>query len=50
MTDSAQPQGLLELEMALPTDAEAEVGLGVLRRLWVARFDQEEEGRALADK
>nr|XP_023696536.1 eIF-2-alpha kinase activator GCN1 [Paramormyrops kingsleyae] len=43
-------RGLLEMEMALPTDAEAEVGLGVLRRLWVARFDQEEEGRALADK
>ncbi|KAL4660360.1 eIF-2-alpha kinase activator GCN1 [Arapaima gigas] len=43
-------RGLLELEMALPTDSSESSGLSVLRRLWVARFDVEEEGRMLADK
>ncbi|KAJ8285786.1 hypothetical protein GJAV_G00030940 [Gymnothorax javanicus] len=41
-------RGLLELELALPTDSADASGLSVLRRLWVARFDVEEEGRALA--
>lgn len=44
------PQGLLELELALPTDSAEPNGLNVLRRLWVAKFDVEEEGKALADK
>ncbi|XP_066545283.1 stalled ribosome sensor GCN1 isoform X2 [Amia ocellicauda] len=43
-------RGLLELEMVLPTDSEDADGLSVLRRLWVARFDVEEEGRQLADR
>ncbi|XP_018587208.2 LOW QUALITY PROTEIN: eIF-2-alpha kinase activator GCN1 [Scleropages formosus] len=43
-------RGLLELELALPTDSSEGSGLSVLRRLWVARFDVEEEGRMLADK
>ncbi|KAI1900715.1 hypothetical protein AGOR_G00052750 [Albula goreensis] len=43
-------RGLLELELALPTDSSDASGLSVLRRLWVARFDVEEEGRALAEK
>ncbi|XP_061115886.1 stalled ribosome sensor GCN1 [Conger conger] len=43
-------RGLLEMEMALPTDSIDASGLSVLRRLWVARFDVEEEGRTLAEK
>ncbi|KAI4899225.1 hypothetical protein NFI96_030703, partial [Prochilodus magdalenae] len=43
-------RGLLELELALPTDSAEPSGLTVLRRLWVAKFDVEEEGRALAEK
>ncbi|XP_062310264.1 stalled ribosome sensor GCN1 [Osmerus eperlanus] len=43
-------RGLLEMEMALPTGASEPSGMSVLRRLWVARFDVEEEGRALAEK
>ncbi|KAG5840715.1 hypothetical protein ANANG_G00191630 [Anguilla anguilla] len=43
-------RGLLEMELALPTDPVDASGLSVLRRLWVARFDVEEEGRALAEK
>lgn len=43
-------QGLLEMEFALPTDSTETSGLSLLRRLWVARFDIEEEGRALAEK
>uniref|UniRef100_A0AAR2JZ19 TOG domain-containing protein n=1 Tax=Pygocentrus nattereri TaxID=42514 RepID=A0AAR2JZ19_PYGNA len=43
-------RGLLELELALPTDSSEPGGLSVLRRLWVAKFDVEEEGRALAEK
>lgn len=49
-TPSLSPQGLLELELALPTDSADASGLSVLRRLWVARFDVEEEARALAQK
>uniref|UniRef100_A0A665VTG2 GCN1 activator of EIF2AK4 n=1 Tax=Echeneis naucrates TaxID=173247 RepID=A0A665VTG2_ECHNA len=43
-------RGLLEMEFALPTDSAEASGLSLLRRLWVARFDVEEEGRALAEK
>lgn len=43
-------QGLLEMEFALPTDSSESSGLSLLRRLWVAKFDVEEEGRSLADK
>lgn len=38
------------MELALPTDCADPGGLNVLRRLWVAKFDVEEEGRALAEK
>uniref|UniRef100_A0A8C4NPU2 GCN1 activator of EIF2AK4 n=1 Tax=Dicentrarchus labrax TaxID=13489 RepID=A0A8C4NPU2_DICLA len=43
-------RGLLEMEFALPTDGTEASGLSLLRRLWVARFDVEEEGQALAEK
>ncbi|XP_040898957.1 eIF-2-alpha kinase activator GCN1 [Toxotes jaculatrix] len=43
-------RGLLEMEFALPTDSTEASGMSLLRRLWVARFDVEEEGRALAEK
>uniref|UniRef100_A0A673C824 GCN1 activator of EIF2AK4 n=1 Tax=Sphaeramia orbicularis TaxID=375764 RepID=A0A673C824_9TELE len=43
-------RGLLEMEFALPTDSTEASGLSLLRRLWVARFDIEEEGRSLAEK
>uniref|UniRef100_A0A8C1DKX1 GCN1 activator of EIF2AK4 n=1 Tax=Cyprinus carpio carpio TaxID=630221 RepID=A0A8C1DKX1_CYPCA len=43
-------RGLLEMELALPTDSADANGLKMLRRLWVAKFDVEEEGRALAEK
>ncbi|XP_064822352.1 stalled ribosome sensor GCN1-like [Oncorhynchus masou masou] len=43
-------RGLLEMEMALPTESTDANGLRVLRRLWVSRFDVEEEGRTLAEK
>nr|XP_055023389.1 eIF-2-alpha kinase activator GCN1 [Misgurnus anguillicaudatus] len=43
-------RGLLEMELALPTDSTDPNGLKVLRRLWVAKFDVEEESRILADK
>lgn len=49
-TQSVCSQGLLEMEFALPTDGTEASGLSLLRRLWVARFDVEEEGRALAEK
>jgi hypothetical protein len=38
------------MEMALPTESTDANGLRVLRRLWVSRFDVEEEGRTLAEK
>lgn len=47
---SLSAQGLVEMEFALPTDSTEASGLSLLRRLWVARFDVEEEGRALAEK
>ncbi|XP_033829216.1 eIF-2-alpha kinase activator GCN1 [Periophthalmus magnuspinnatus] len=43
-------RGLLEMEFALPTDSAEPSGMSLLRRLWVARFDVEEEGRSLAEK
>ncbi|XP_072244658.1 stalled ribosome sensor GCN1 [Leuresthes tenuis] len=43
-------RGLLEMEFALPTDSTEASGMSLLRRLWVARFDVEAEGRALAEK
>ncbi|XP_072770375.1 stalled ribosome sensor GCN1-like [Nerophis lumbriciformis] len=43
-------RGLLEMEFALPTDSTEQSGLNLLRRLWIARFDVEEEGRILAEK
>uniref|UniRef100_A0A6Q2XNK9 TOG domain-containing protein n=1 Tax=Esox lucius TaxID=8010 RepID=A0A6Q2XNK9_ESOLU len=43
-------RGLLEMEMALPTESTDPSGLSVLRRLWVSRFDVEEEGRTLAKR
>uniref|UniRef100_A0AAX7TIT7 TOG domain-containing protein n=1 Tax=Astatotilapia calliptera TaxID=8154 RepID=A0AAX7TIT7_ASTCA len=43
-------RGLLEMEFALPTDSTDASGMSLLRRLWVARFDVEEEGQALAEK
>ncbi|XP_024130877.1 eIF-2-alpha kinase activator GCN1 [Oryzias melastigma] len=43
-------RGLLDMEFALPTDSTEASGMSLLRRLWVARFDVEAEGRALAEK
>ncbi|PWA18464.1 hypothetical protein CCH79_00009914 [Gambusia affinis] len=43
-------RGLLEMEFALPTDSTESSGMSLLRRLWVAKFDIEEEGQALAEK
>uniref|UniRef100_A0AAY4DUG9 TOG domain-containing protein n=1 Tax=Denticeps clupeoides TaxID=299321 RepID=A0AAY4DUG9_9TELE len=43
-------RGLLEMELALPTDGTEVNGMKLVRRLWVARFDVEEESRALAEK
>uniref|UniRef100_A0AAQ4QL94 GCN1 activator of EIF2AK4 n=1 Tax=Gasterosteus aculeatus aculeatus TaxID=481459 RepID=A0AAQ4QL94_GASAC len=42
-------RGLLEMEFALSTDSTEPSGLSLLRRLWVVRFDVEEEGRTLAE-
>lgn len=38
------------MEFALPTDSTEASGLSLLRRLWVARFDVEEEAQGLAEK
>lgn len=38
------------MEFALPTDSTESSGLSLLRRLWVARFDIEEEAQGLAEK
>ncbi|XP_054628453.1 eIF-2-alpha kinase activator GCN1 isoform X1 [Dunckerocampus dactyliophorus] len=46
----ASLRGLLEMEFALPTDSTEQSGLNLLRRLWIARFDVEEEGRTFAEK
>lgn len=50
LTTNLCTQGLLEMEFALPTDSTEASGLSLLRRLWVTRFDVEEEGRVLAEK
>lgn len=44
-------QGLLELHMVLPApDTDEKNGLNLLRRLWVVKFDKEEEIRKLAER
>lgn len=43
-------QGLLEMEFALPTDSSEASGLHLLQRVWVARFDIEQEVKVLAEK
>ncbi|CAG02489.1 unnamed protein product [Tetraodon nigroviridis] len=43
-------RGLLEMEFALPTDSTEASGLSLVRRVWVARFDVEEEAQGLAEK
>nr|XP_014345196.1 PREDICTED: translational activator GCN1 [Latimeria chalumnae] len=44
-------RGLLELKMVLPTpDSDETNGLNLLRRLWVARFDVDEESQDQAHK
>lgn len=50
LTPNLSAQGLLEMEFALSTDSTEPSGLSLLRRLWVVRFDVEEEGRTLAEK
>lgn len=44
-------QGLMELHMVLPAPSTDEKnGLNLLRRLWVVKFDKEEEIRKLAER
>lgn len=43
-------QGLLEMAFALPTDTKEPSGLSLVRRVWVAKFDVEEEAQGLAQK
>lgn len=44
-------QGLMELHMVLPApDTDEKNGLNLLRRLWVVKFDKEEEIRKLAER
>lgn len=43
-------QGMLEMAFSLPTDTREASGLSLVRRIWVARFDVEEEARGLAEK
>ncbi|XP_026540403.1 eIF-2-alpha kinase activator GCN1 [Notechis scutatus] len=44
-------RGLLELQMVLPTpDSDEKNGMNLLRRLWVVKFDREEEIRMLAER
>lgn len=48
---SCPSQGLLELHMVLPApDTDEKNGLNLLRRLWVVKFDKEEEIRKLAER
>ncbi|EMP24440.1 Translational activator GCN1 [Chelonia mydas] len=43
-------RGLMELQMVLPTpDSDEKNGLNLLRRLWVVKFDVEDEIRKLAE-
>lgn len=44
-------QGLMELRLVLPSpDTDEKSGLGLLRRLWVVKFDKEDEIRKLAER
>ncbi|XP_006865512.1 PREDICTED: translational activator GCN1 [Chrysochloris asiatica] len=44
-------RGLMELHMVLPVpDTDEKNGLNLLRRLWVVKFDKEEEIRKLAER
>ncbi|XP_065273696.1 stalled ribosome sensor GCN1 [Emys orbicularis] len=44
-------RGLMELQMVLPTpDSDEKNGLNLLRRLWVVKFDVEDEIRKLAER
>ncbi|KAG8146188.1 putative Translational activator GCN1-like protein [Naja naja] len=44
-------RGLMELQMVLPTpDSDEKNGMNLLRRLWVVKFDREEEIRMLAER
>ncbi|XP_072839500.2 stalled ribosome sensor GCN1 [Pogona vitticeps] len=44
-------RGLMEMQMVLPTpDSDEKNGLNLLRRLWVVKFDKEEEIRMLAER
>lgn len=48
---SCPSQGLMELHMVLPVpDTDEKNGLNLLRRLWVVRFDREEEIQKLAER
>ncbi|XP_017734545.1 PREDICTED: eIF-2-alpha kinase activator GCN1 isoform X3 [Rhinopithecus bieti] len=50
-TGSPHLQGLMELHMVLPApDTDEKNGLNLLRRLWVVKFDKEEEIRKLAER
>ncbi|XP_012869831.1 PREDICTED: translational activator GCN1 isoform X1 [Dipodomys ordii] len=44
-------RGLMELQLVLPTpDSDEKNGLSLLRRLWVVKFDKEEEVQKLAER
>ncbi|XP_053135159.1 eIF-2-alpha kinase activator GCN1 [Hemicordylus capensis] len=44
-------RGLMELQLVLPTpDSDEKNGLNLLRRLWVVKFDRDEEIRMLAER
>lgn len=44
-------QGLMELRLVLPSpDTDEKSGLSLLRRLWVIKFDKEDEIRKLAER
>ncbi|XP_061459241.1 stalled ribosome sensor GCN1 [Rhineura floridana] len=44
-------RGLMELQLVLPTpDSDEKNGMNLLRRLWVVKFDKEEEIRMLAER
>ncbi|XP_006019968.1 eIF-2-alpha kinase activator GCN1 [Alligator sinensis] len=44
-------RGLMEMQMVLPTpDSDEKNGLNLLRRLWVVKFDMEDEIRKLAER
>lgn len=50
-SDPTPCQGLMELHMVLPApDTDEKNGLNLLRRLWVVKFDKEEEIRKLAER